>query len=219
MARHCNSSHFWLIRLLIEWVICHMNSPRPPKSTSQQGDLQEVVAAAVAGDQGAWNDLVQRFTPLVLTVVRRYRLSDSDAEDVRQELWLTLLKHLKDLKEPRALPGWIITCTKNNALRVLASQRRIELVDPQVGSRFDSVDGLAVDDELLRQERRQAVRTALGELRPDHQRLLLLVFADTKISYQQISLGLGIPAGSIGPTRARCLAKLRDTSAVQALAS
>jgi RNA polymerase sigma factor (sigma-70 family) len=76
-----------------------------------------------------------------------------------------------------------------------------------------------VDEDLLRQESRQAVRTALGELSEDHRTLLLLVFADPKMSYGQIGRTLGIPTGSIGPTRARCLKKLKNSSAVQALAS
>jgi len=186
---------------------------------SSSAELPELVAAAVSGDSNAWNDLVARFTPLVESVIRRHRLSDADADDVFQELWLKLIRNLKDLREPQALPGWIVTSTRNEAIRVLAARRRIELVDPQVPSRIDRIDHPAVDEDLLRQEGRQVVRAALGELSEEHRTLLLLVFADSKVSYGQIGRTLGMPTGSIGPTRARCLKKLKNTPAVRALAS
>src|SRR6478672_7252379 len=168
---------------------------------SSSAELPELVAAAVSGDRNAWNDLVARFTPLVESVIRRHRLSDADADDVFQELWLKLIRNLKDLREPQALPGWIVTSTRNEAIRVLAARRRIELVDPQVPSRIDRIDHPAVDEDLLRQEGRQVVRAALGELSKEHRTLLLLVFADSKVSYGQIGRTLGMPTGSIGPTR------------------
>ena len=196
-----------------------MSVPGAPTLPPSHGDLPELVAAAVAGDGGAWDGLVLRFTPLVASVIRGYRLSDADADDVCQELWLKLVKHLKDLREPHALPGWIVTCTRHEAIRVLTARRRIELVDPQASSRIDRVHHPDVDEDLLREESRHAVRAALGELSEEHRTLLLLIFADSKVSYGQIGRTLGMPTGSIGPTRARCLKKLRKMSAVRALAS
>jgi RNA polymerase sigma factor (sigma-70 family) len=152
---------------------------------------------AVAGDRGAWDGLVLPFTPLVASVIRGYRLSDADADDVCQELWLKLVKHLKDLREPQALPGWIVTCTRHEAIRVLSARRRIELVDPHASSRIDRVDHPEVDEDLLRQESRQAVRAALGELSEEHRTLLLLlIFADSKVSYGEIGRTLGMPTGA-----------------------
>lgn len=122
------------------------------------------------------------------------------------------------VREPRALPGWIVTTTRNEALRTLSAQRRVEPADPQVDDRLDTVNNEDLATNLLRAEQRQAVRAGLEELRSEHRELLLLV-SDSEISYRQISRRLGMPTGSIGPTRARCLQKLRDTTAVQALAS
>ena len=181
-------------------------------------DLPELVAGAVSGNRAAWNSLVERFAPLVTSVIRRFRLTESDADDVRQNTWLRLVEHLEGIREPRALPGWIATTTRNEALRVLSARRRVEPVDPQVDDRLDTINNEDLAMNLLLVERRQAVRAGLAELRSEHRELLLLV-SDPEISYRQISRRLGMPTGSIGPTRARCLQKLRDTTTVQALAS
>ena len=188
------------------------NTPRFPS------DLPELVAAAVSGNRAAWNRLVERFSPLVTSVIRRFRLTESDADDVRQNTWLRLVEHLEYIREPRALPGWIVTTTRNEALRVLSARRRVEPVDPQVDDRLDPINDEDLATNLLLTERRQAVRAGLAELRSEHRELLLLV-SDPEISYRQISRRLGMPTGSIGPTRARCLQKLKDTTTMQALAS
>ena len=188
------------------------------KTSRFPSDLPELVAAAVSGNRAAWNSLVERFAPLVTSVIRRFRLNESDADDVRQNTWLRLVEHLERIREPFALPGWIVTTTRNEALRVLSARRRMEPVDPQVDDRLDTLNNEDLAANLLLAERRQAVRGGLAELRSEHRELLLLV-SDPEISYRQISRRLGIPTGSIGPTRARCLQKLRDTTAVQALAS
>ena len=181
--------------------------------------LPELVALALQGNQRAWQDLVHRYSPLVSSVIRRFRMNDSDADDVRQNLWMRLVEHLKDIREPRALPGWVMTTTRNEAIRVLAGKRRTEPVDPQQDDRLDNIEHTEPDADLIRAEYRAAVHAGLRELRPEHRELIELTFADTPISYQQISTRLGIPIGSIGPTRARCLKKLERTAAIRALAS
>ena len=194
-----------------------MNIPIDNKSRFPS-DLPELVAAAVSGNRAAWNRLVERFSPLVTSVIRRFRLTESDADDVRQNTWLRLVEHLEGIREPRALPGWITTTTRNEALRTLSARRRVETVDPQIDNRLDTINNEDVATNLLLAERRQAVRAGLAELRSEHRELLLLV-SDPEISYRQISRRLGMPTGSIGPTRARCLQRLKDTTTMQALAS
>ena len=196
-----------------------MNVGTNTRYHSQNADLRELLAAAAAGNRPAWNNIVELFTPLVSSVIRRYRLTDSDGDDVRQELWLKLVRHLDDLREPRALPGWILTTTRNEALRVLRAQRRIDLVDPLIESQLGQVHSIALDERHLQQERCQAIRTAHRTLKVEHQQMILVAYADPDISYRQIGRWLGMTIGSIGPTRARCLEKLRNTAAVQALAS
>ena len=190
--------------------------------TDSPGDpLGELITAAVAGNQRAWAALYEGYAPLVSAVCRRYRLAPSDVDDVSQVVWMRLVQNLGRLREPRALPGWIVTTGKHEALRVLELRRRTEPADPMIDSRFDAGPAAAgaaeVDENLHRYEQRQAVHDGLRQLRPEHRQLLLMLTADPQIPYQEISRRLGIPTGSIGPTRARCLRKLRDTSQVRAL--
>ena len=193
----------------------------PPGSAhpASWDELADVVNAVRRGDPAAWSALIQRCTPLVLAISFRYRLSFSDAEDVSQLVWLRLFENIQNLRDPRALPGWIRTTTNREALRVIAFARRVEPMDPAVlvilhPTRGDDPE---VDHDLLRVERARAVQDGLGELTAEHRRLLMLLHTEPKVSYREISSTLGMPAGSIGPTRARCLEKLRGTSAVQTL--
>jgi RNA polymerase sigma factor (sigma-70 family) len=117
------------------------------------------VAAAARGEAQAWNELVAHYTPLVISVIRRYRLSDEDAADVNQTLWLRLVEHLDSIREPRALPLWIITTTRNECLQVLRSRRRTRTVDPATGL-DDTEDPAGTDlaEDLLQAERHQVLR-------------------------------------------------------------
>ena len=179
--------------------------------------VDDLVSRARAGDQAAWNAIVDRFLPLVDAIIARYRLSSADADDVNQTVWLRLVEHLDDLREPRALPGWLSTTCRNEALRVIRLRGRDSLTDPQ-GTTFDRlVHDVAVDEGLLREERAQALRDGLAELPAGRRELLELLLTDPPISYDEISAKLGIPKGSIGPTRARALEQLRNTRAMRAL--
>lgn len=190
-------------------------SARPPTG----GDLVELVLAARTGDATAWNALISRYTPLVNSITGRYRLSRSDAEDVSQLVWLRLFENLNRLREPRALPGWISTTTRNETVRLLESGRRVRPMDPTM---LVTLDVRCVDEgtagaegDLLRVERDRAVIDGLAELAPAHRDLLILLHAEPRVSYQEISRAVGMPPGSIGPTRARCLNKLRNTRAMK----
>ena len=181
------------------------------------GPLIDLVEAAARGDRQAWKVLYERYAPLISSVCRRYGLAGSDADDVSQAVWLLLVQRLDRLREPSALPGWIGTTTKNEALRVLKSRRRIEPADPMADSRFDSTDRPELDEGLIRADQRRALREGLRQLRPEHRQLMLLLLADPHLSYHEISRRLGIPVGSIGPTRARCLRRLRASTEVHAM--
>jgi RNA polymerase sigma factor (sigma-70 family) len=179
-------------------------------------DVGVLLRAAADGDAGAWNALVDRYIALVWSVTRAYRLAAKDAEDVSQTVWLRLVEHVEDIREPRALPRWIMTTAKHESLRLLRSAQRELLVDPQADASLEDPAHPEIDAELLRSERQQVLRDALSELSPPHRELLLLLSADPPISYREISRLLDIPIGSIGPTRARCLDRLRATPAMRA---
>jgi RNA polymerase sigma factor (sigma-70 family) len=191
-----------------------LNTDRPAAPPDPLADLVE---AAVRGDDDAWEVLYERYTPLISSVCRRYRLAGSDADDVSQAVWLRLVQHLNRLREPNALPGWIVTTTKNEALSVIKAGRRTLPADPMADNRLDSTDRPELDDRLCQADQRRALREGLRQLRPEHRQLLLLLVADPQLSYKEISKRLGIPIGSIGPTRARCLRRLRDTTEIHAL--
>jgi RNA polymerase sigma factor (sigma-70 family) len=181
----------------------------------QPCDVATLVDGARRGDQRTWDELVERFLPLVSAVIARHRLRGADAADVNQTVWLRLVEHLDGLREPRALPGWIATTTRHECLRSIDRSKRSFPVDPQVPSCLDRAedDDLIVD--LITLERQQALRAALTELPDGRRELLTLLLADPPLPYREISGRLGIPVGSIGPTRARALEQLRNSTALR----
>jgi RNA polymerase sigma factor (sigma-70 family) len=179
--------------------------------------VTELVAAALNGDHASWDRLVDRYTPLLLSVVRRHRLQGDDAEDVVQTVWLRLVEKLGSIREPEALPGWILTTARNECLRLIRARRSVSPTDLEDRGWPDGAGPAAVDSDLLEAERHEALLGALAGL-PERQRaLLLLLIEDPPLSYEEISSRLGVPVGSIGPTRARAMARIRAHGAVQAL--
>jgi RNA polymerase sigma factor (sigma-70 family) len=186
--------------------------------------VSALVAAAGAGDQAAWNELVDRYTPLLISVIRRFRLTTSEAEDVAQTVWLRLVEHLGSLREPRALPMWLITTGKRESIRLLGAERRTIAQDPLEAAWHNHAATRAAwaDPEpaepaqgLIEAERRQALLSGLAELTTRQRQLLVLLVQDPPLSYLEISQRTGIPVGAIGPTRARAVARLRRTASVQ----
>ncbi len=181
--------------------------------------VTELVEAAVRGDEAAWHDLVERYTPLVRSVLRGYRLGEDDLRDVAQTVWLRLVEHLGSLREPRALPMWIITTVKHESVRVLKARARTTPFSAVYEDEADvpqTVDVEDLDAALLRDERRSALLAAFAELSARDRALLALLVADPPVPYADISSRLGMPIGSIGPTRARVLARLRGSASLAA---
>ena len=179
--------------------------------------ISRLVTRAAAGDQQTWNALVERYAPLVWAICRRHQLSRADAEDVSQTAWLRLATDLASLRDPAALPGWLATTTQRECIRILRAPQRpaaAQLVDYQ-----NVIDGQTstAEEQLLAAERRAALRAAFSQLPPRCQQLLTLLTEDPPVPYAQISATLGIPVGSIGPLRSRCLDRLRRHPAIAAL--
>ena len=181
--------------------------------------VTDLVTRAAQGDKHAWDALVERYIPLIWSICRRHRLGDADAEDVGQNVWLQLMDQLGKIRDPAALPGWLATVTRRECLRVLgATQGDRRRPDMLTGAELiaDEQSGTA-EQELLAAERHAALREAFAALPPSGQRLIALLLEDPPVPYAEISARLGIPVGSIGPTRRRCLDKLRRYPAVAAL--
>lgn len=179
-------------------------------------DLPALVKASVDHDEQAWDELVRRFAGLVAYVIRHYRLSPVDTQDVSQLVWLRLVEHLGQIREPAALPGWLSTTTRHECERHLRINGRSVATDPLVLHPAAPPDAPGIDDVLLAAERRQVLLDGLDQLSAHHRELLLMLTADPPFAYADISRLLGIPIGSIGPTRSRALDKLRETDAVRA---
>lgn len=187
--------------------------------------VEQLVQAAREGNSGAWAAIIQRYAELVRHVARRYRLSNADVEDVSQLVWLQLFDHIDRIREPRALPGWIAKTTANACLSMVKTQARTIPTDPvALNERNAAVTPLGAACEpteptaaLQRQEDWQYLQKGLDELPTEQRDLLALLMADPPLTYEQISQQLGRPIGSIGPTRARTIEKLRNTKAVRAM--
>lgn len=177
-----------------------------------------LVIRARSGDKHAWDELFERYAPLIWSICRRYRLRQMDADDVEQNVWLQLVDHLAAIRDPAALPGWLVTTTRRECFRVLATSRQQQAFGhwPDLAHIPDTATGM-VESELLRAERSAALREALMHLPSASRRLIAMLIQDPPVPYTEISAELGIPVGSIGPYRARCLEKLRCYPAIAAL--
>ena len=175
----------------------------------QSSDVARLVRRAVDGDRQAWERLVDQYARLIWSITGEFRLTESDAADVAQTTWLRLLEHIHRIQYPDRVGSWLAATARNECLRNIAAHKRVVL-----GHDDGDLDDAAalepdVDARLIADERAQVVQDAMSSLPRRWQRLLELLMADPPASYAEISDQLGLPIGSIGPTRGRCLARLR----------
>ena len=186
---------------LVRWIACQGTF------VAGQADLGALVRAAADGRQAAWDELVDRFSGLLWAVARGHRLGHADAEDVVQTCWLRLAEHLGRIEHPERLGGWLATTARNECLGVLRRGARELMVedDEKLGGSTDP----DVTAGLVERERGTALWSAFSRLDERCQLLLRVLMADEPPSYQAVSESLEMPIGAIGPTRQRCLDKLR----------
>jgi RNA polymerase sigma factor (sigma-70 family) len=202
---------------LVVTVVSTLRRAEEVRVDEDRSPIAELVTAANCGDQGAWRDLVARYSPLLVSVIRRFGLSPSETEDVAQTVWLRMVEHLGALREPHALPKWLITTGRREAMRQLSSGRRDWPQDPQQDSWPAASGGDEDPDEALdRAERHEALLAGMAELPTRQRELLIMLMIDPPLPYAVISERTGIPVGSIGPTRARAIERLRLTPSVAA---
>lgn len=167
-----------------------------------------LVEAASKGDEEAWSELVERFAGLVWSVARSHGLSEADAADVCQTTWLRLVEHLDRLRQPELVASWLVTSARRESLRTLRHSGR-EVPTEEIESADSDDERWPPPGSQTPDERHQALWQAFAQL-TQRCRMLLRVWATASdLSYGQIATGLGIPVGSVGPTRARCLEQLR----------
>jgi RNA polymerase sigma factor (sigma-70 family) len=184
------------------------------RTVTASSDPAQLVRAANNGDQQAWGALVARYAGLIWSIALSYRLSAADAADISQTVWLTAVEHLKDVRDPEHIAGWLATTTRREALRVLRNHGR-EVPDDLSALLAGIADPAtaATDEGILSRELRDLVRAAFAGLPPLCQELLRLLMRDPPVPYAEIAAVVEMPVGSIGPTRQRCLRRLRSVLA------
>src|SRR3954447_18492490 len=185
----------------------------------EPAEVTTLVHRAAEGAPAAWDAIVDEYAGLLWSVVRGFRLNDAQAADAVQTTWLRLVEHVADLREPGHVAGWLKTTARRVCLETIRRSRRELLVESDEdgargsGVRFDDLEQEGPEASALRREQLELVRRVVVELPDRHRQLLELLVASPPVSYRDISARLGIPIGSIGPTRARILAQLRKTLA------
>jgi len=188
-------------------------SRRTGTQTADAGEAWDSAALATAcgrGDQRAWHRLIELYGPIVWTVARSFGLSHADSEDACQQTWIRVVEHVDRLREPAKLSSWLVTIARREALDVSRRRRRhIPVGDSQVfASTADT--GHTVEDEVVDRLSDPRVAAAFRRLEEGHQALLAMLLQEPALSYDEISAALGIPRGSIGPTRNRLLRRLKQ---------
>lgn len=162
-----------------------------------------------AGDQAAWSELVDSYMGLVWGIARNHRLNQGDAADVAQTTWLRLIENLDRIQDPARIGAWLATTARRECLRLLRLSGRQLLVDDERQLDGKNPEALPVDALMISAEEAALMRLALDRLPPRCQHLLRLLMVEDPPSYEELSAALDMPVGSIGPTRGRCLEKLR----------
>jgi RNA polymerase sigma factor (sigma-70 family) len=177
--------------------------------TATTTDVASLVRGAAIGDRQAWTSLVDHFSGLIYSVARSHRLNDADSTDVSQTTWLRLVEHIDRIEDPTRVGAWLATTARRESLRVLGMSARQVPTGDESELEPRGRPQPELDEALLAAERDADVRWALEQLPPRCAEMLELLMGDEPLSYSELSERLNIPIGSIGPTRARCLRKLR----------
>jgi RNA polymerase sigma factor (sigma-70 family) len=184
--------------------------------TEEDPDTGLLVTAAADGDKAAWQALVQRFSGLVWSITRAYHLSRADAADVSQTTWLRLAEHIDKINNPERVGAWLATAARRECLQNIRANARTTPTEDM--TRFDDPGGEdnPTEEEVLRAEseredadRAKVIWRAVARMPLRCRQLLRILMASPPPSYAEVAAALDLPVGSIGPTRARCLQRLR----------
>ncbi|HSU33010.1 MAG TPA: sigma-70 family RNA polymerase sigma factor [Bryobacteraceae bacterium] len=185
-----------------------MNTQAMFSDRLNHGDDEALIQRCLNGDEQAWSALIERYKKLIFSIPVKLGFSREHAADVFQVVCLTLLRELPHLREPRALPAWLIQMTGRKCFRWAQDQRRYTGID----SELDTADKAQTLPEKMMEEleHEQIIREAVNELSGECRRLIeLLFYSSPPISYEETAKRMGLAKGSIGATRMRCLDKLQ----------
>ena len=179
----------------------------PATVTTKIQDLRntELLTLARQGDGIAWAEVVVRYRGLVSSVVRAYRLQDADARDAEQRTWLRLVEHLGSLRDPDRLGGWLATTASRECLRILRESRSV------VTDELDTMPDpdRTVEDQVVDSDTITRLWTIVAALPPRGRSIMMELFADEPRPYADVARATGIPIGSLGPSRARLIGRVR----------
>jgi RNA polymerase sigma factor (sigma-70 family) len=170
--------------------------------------MAALMSAAGQGSDDAVGEIVTEFSPLLWHVARAAGLSPGDAQDVLQTVWMRLIEHLDDIRTPTALAGWLVVTTRREAWRVRAAERRRVPADQESFAELPD-QGPGSEETVIIDDQRRMLWTAISQLSPRCQELIRIIAFVPRPDYATVAAELGMQIGSIGPTRGRCLAKLR----------
>jgi RNA polymerase sigma factor (sigma-70 family) len=169
--------------------------------------ITDIWAGVLEGDHGAWKKLVAHYATLVFAVARKKGLTAADAEDCAQQVWLALYKGRHRVIRPESLPAWLVSTTGRKATRMILRQKTATRTRSELATGESEAPP---DDTIMRLQRRAQLELALEQLDDRCRKLMHAIFlSESDQTYQEIARSLGIPLNSLGPTRARCLKKLR----------
>ena len=196
------------------------DSPSTPQQPASAADVEtswtdkRLVSECVRGNEDAWAMLLEKYKRLIYSIPLKYGFSRDEATDVFQDVCLELLTELPRLREPRALPKWLIQVTAHRCQRLRSAAARRASAPSTSGEGAEMsrvVDTQPISEQvILEVEREQALREAIASLAPRCRRLVEMLFFETPArSYQDVARSLQLETGSIGFIRGRCLKKLR----------
>jgi RNA polymerase sigma factor (sigma-70 family) len=185
-----------------------MSISAPPDRSDRTARIADLLDAAKGGSEDALGQITAELSPMLWQVARAAGLSGSDSEDVVQTVWESLLTHLDTIHTPVALTGWLVTTARRESWRVRKADRRQSPADPETLISIPEHGGGSEDHVIMADELRQ-LRTAFLTLDPRCQELLRIVASVHRPDYSQVAGRMGMARGSVGPTRSRCLDKLR----------
>lgn len=185
-----------------------------------EATTSDLVQRAQHGDALAWDELVERFGSLVWWTARQRGLSNADAADVSQTTWLRCVQSIDKIRDPEAIRSWLVTTARREAIRLSKRAGRHVLVGDEQEHQLDMIDvrdQVSVDTSLIAEEEDRGVRQAMERLPKRGQDLLIALMAEDRPNYTAIAAEFDMPIGSIGPTRARHLERLRQTPEIRAI--
>jgi RNA polymerase sigma factor (sigma-70 family) len=172
-------------------------------------DPSVALARAADGDQQAWDAIVERYSGLVWSVVRGFRLGGADAADVCQATWLRLVENVAMIQNGSGLGSWLATTARRESIDLLRRRGREKLIDPTDDTELPPAAVESPEAPMLRAEEDRLLWQAILRLPGRCVQLLRTLCVDPAPSYAVVAAALDIPVGSVGPTRARCLNTLR----------